>query len=348
MTLKRVLLGSTALLGAGAMLLTAQEASAQVEVSVGGFARWAVAAGNFNDLTGNNNRRSLYFRNDTEVFVTFRGKDDATGTEYGAKVELEADTNALFNADETWLWIKGSWGELRLGDEDGGADMFKVGGASVAAGTGGIDGMGEVAPVPVWPRRSGDATKIVYISPSMGGLSVALSYTPDSGQGGNATFPATNNGSIENWIEGGVRFQGSFGGADIKASVIGGVGKYEAGTAFPLLGDDFWMLGAGVQVGFGGISVAAGYFAERDDQQLAGDRNIWNVGVGGSVGPVDLSLTFAYVDNQTGVEPRNLVFSATYGLFPGMALQGDIAIWDRDVGANDSGVSGVLRLHIAG
>jgi len=72
------------------------------------------------------------------------------------------------------------------------------------------------------------------------------------------------------------------------------------------------------------------------------------VGVGGSVGPVDLSLTFAYADTQAGPEPRNLVFSATYGLFPGMALQGDIAIWDRDVGANDSGVSGVLRLHIAG
>ena len=55
-------------------------------------------------------------------------------------IEFEADTNKTFNTDETWIFLRGGWGEIRLGDEDGVVDNSVVGGQTIAAGTGGIDG----------------------------------------------------------------------------------------------------------------------------------------------------------------------------------------------------------------
>ncbi len=55
-------------------------------------------------------------------------------------IEFEADTNSTANTDETWLFLRGGWGEIRLGDEDGVVDNSVVGGQTIAAGTGGIDG----------------------------------------------------------------------------------------------------------------------------------------------------------------------------------------------------------------
>ena len=84
--------------------------------------------------------RGLDFRNDTEVHVIARGKSEQTGLEYGATIEFEADTNSTLNTDETWIFLRGGWGELRMGDEDGVVDNSVVGGQTIAAGTGGIDG----------------------------------------------------------------------------------------------------------------------------------------------------------------------------------------------------------------
>ena len=38
------------------------------------------------------------------------------------------------------MFLRGGWGEIRLGDEDGVVDNSIVGGQTIAAGTGGIDG----------------------------------------------------------------------------------------------------------------------------------------------------------------------------------------------------------------
>ncbi len=340
MKLKKALLGTTALLGAGAALLVAQPASA-LDVKVGGFSRFLVAFGNLDDESGVADSRSFYFRNDSEVHVTASGKDDATGMEYGAKVEFEVDTNQTVNTDETWIWVSGNWGELRFGDEDGAADNMKVGGFSVAAGTGGIDGAGEVASAPIFFDNSSDATKIRYDSPVIGGFQLGVSYTPDSGHSGSATNPTdTTATDREHWIEAGLVYSGSFSGVDIKASGVLGTADYETG------GNDFFGWGVGAQVGFSGFKVAGGFFDENDD--LGGDRTMWNLGAGAMLGPVDLSVTYARGDiDATNQDPWNLVFSGTVGLFPGVSLQGDVSVFDRDAGGDDDGVTGVARLHIS-
>lgn len=339
MHLKKALLGTTALLGAGAMLVAASNEASALEVKVGGFLRTLAAFGNLDDKSGTADARSFYFRNDSEVHVKVSGKDDATGIEYGGTAEFEADTNATSNTDETWIYIGGGFGQIRLGDEDGAADNMKVGGFSVAAGTGGIDGAGEVATGIIFDNTS-DATKIRYDSPVIGGLQLGVSYTPDSGHGGAGTFPTdTGAGDREHWIEAGLVYSGSFGGVDVKASGVLGSAEYEVDN------DDFFAWGVGAQVGFSGFSVAGGFFDENDD--FGGDRTIWNVGAGASVGPANVSVTFNKIDNDgSSVDPIDLVFSGDVGLAPGLALQGDISWFDNDTGGNDDGVTGVVRVQL--
>ncbi len=342
MYLKKALLGTTALLGVGALMVAdAGQAKAQaLEVSVSGFSRFLAAFGNLEDQSGTTDARSLYFRNDTEVHVKARGTDDATGMRYGATVEFEADTSATGNTDESWIFIGGNWGELRFGDEDGAADNMKVTGATLAAGTGGIDGAGEVANVGIFFDNSSDATKIIYYSPKISGFQVGVSYTPDSGHGGSTTYPTdTTATDREDWIEAGIAYSNTFGAVDVTASVVGSTADYETGN------NDFSAFGGGINIGFSGFTVGGAFFTENDD--VGGDRDIWNVGAGASLGPANLSVTYAKINNDgSNVDPNNIVLSADMGLFPGVALQGDVSFFNRDTGTDDDGVTGVLRLHI--
>ena len=170
--------------------------------------------------------RGLDFRNDTEVHVIARGKSEESGLEYGATIEFEADTNTHLNTDETWIFLRGGWGEIRLGDEDGVVDNSVVGGQTIAAGTGGIDGSDAVitaAPL-VFLSNSNDATKIRYYTPSFGGFSLGVSYTPtqenfNSGAN-NGQFFANKDGAWP-WmprtsVEGGLVYDGDFGGVGLE------------------------------------------------------------------------------------------------------------------------------------
>ena len=147
MHVRNQLLGSTAVVSTTMLLLSGAPDAAEVKpggalnLSIEGFARFEVGGGEQNDLNLDNSfARGLDFRNDTEVHVLARGKSEQTGLEYGATVEFEADTNQTDNTDETWMFMRGGWGELRMGDEDGAVDNSIVGGQTIAAGTGGIDG----------------------------------------------------------------------------------------------------------------------------------------------------------------------------------------------------------------
>ena len=337
MSFKKVLLGTTAVIGASAIMLPTAQAG-DLEVGLSGFMRTLAAFGDLEEESGVANSREFYFRNDSEVNVKASATDDETGLSYGATLELETDTSSTANTDESWIYISGGFGEVRLGDEDGASDNMKVGGFSVAAGTGGIDGAGEVATTAIALRNSSDSTKIRYDSPVIGGLQLGISYTPDGGHGGATENPLDNNGDAEDIIEGGAVYSGSFGGVDVKASIVGFTADFENGG-------DASGIGGGATVGFSGFTVGGGYFTEDNDGQ--GDQDVWNVGVGAALGPANVSVTYGVQDIDGGPEPENLVVSADVGILPGVALQGDVSFFDRDVGGDDDGVTGVARLSVS-
>lgn len=331
MNFKKVLLGTTAVIGATAVISSAQ--AADLEVGLSGFVKTLAAFGDIQEESGDGNSREFYFRNDSEVHVKANATDDETGLSYGATVEFEADTDSSANTDETWIYISGGFGEVRFGDEDGASDNMKVGGFSVAAGTGGIDGAGEVVSTPIALTNSSDATKIRYDSPVIGGLQFGVSFTPDSGHSGGSANPSENNGDFEQMIEAGVVYSGSFSGLDVKGSVVGYSADVENGN-------DASGIGGGATIGFSGFTVGGGYFADED-------QDVWNAGVKGSFGPADISLTYGAADVDNGPEPENIVLSANVGVLPGVSLEGDVSFFDRDAGGDDDGVTGVARLSVA-
>ena len=246
MSLGRIMLSTTTVMGAGMASLGLPLGAGVAEVKPGGvldvtitgFLRAEAGGGEEDDLSLDNSySRGLDFRNDTEVHVLARGKSEQTGLEYGGTIEFEADTNSTFNTDESWVYLRGGWGELRMGDEDGAVDNSIIGGQTIAAGTGGIDGssfvVAGIAGEGVFPTETSDQTKIRYYTPSFGGFSLGVSYTPtsegiDSGAN-NGDFIANKDGALamdaQDTIEGAIVYDGDFGGVGLKASVVGLYGE---------------------------------------------------------------------------------------------------------------------------
>jgi len=338
MNLRNVLLGTTAMLGAAALIVPSTASA--FDVNINGFANFNVIGGDIDEALGRDARDTPDFTTDTEIHIQGVNTDDETGIRYGITVEFEADPQAGEEIDESWIFIDGGFGGFRLGNEDGAVDNMKLGAYAIAAGTGGIDGQGTVGSVGFAPTNSGDSTKIRYDSPSIGGLRIGVSYTPAGGIEGNnqANEVAFN---AEDWLEGGLVYTGSFGGLDLRASGVVGANNGNNGA------DDLFGWNVGAVVGFSGISVAGSFWDEEDGP--AGDRTGYTAGVAAAVGPANLSLTWAHivdVDGPNG-EGTNLVGSASMGVLPGLSLHGDVSFFDKDQGGNDDGVSGVARLRVA-
>ena len=376
MMLRKILLGTSAMVGAGLLAAALPTASQAAEVTPGGaldltltgFMRFEAFGGEQDDRALDDTlSRGLDFRNDSEVHVLARGKDEQSGLEYGATIEFETDTNQSLNTDETWIFLRGGWGEVRMGDEDGVADNSAVGAQTIAAGTGGIDGSDAVisaAPI-VYITNTNDATKIRYYTPSFGGFSAGISYTPTQesvGSGANnGNFFARKNGAAamegQNVVEGGLVYDGEFGGVGVLASVVGLYGELLNGGE-DAFGDDKWQgAQAGVSVDLFGFKLAGSYGYNEVGEQK---NQFVTAGIGAALGPVNTSITAGKVidtnsdfeeANGIGDSAYNVVFSADVAIAPGLVLAGDVASFDNDstgdTGTGDTGWTAVGSFRLS-
>jgi outer membrane protein OmpU len=369
MQLKKLTLGTSALIGAGFLtagtILPAAAAEVKaggaLDITITGFAYFRFHGGEIDDARLDNSfSRNLDFSNDTEVHILARGKDEQSGTEYGATIEFEADTNQTFNTDETWIFLKGGWGEVRLGDEDGVTDNSQVSAATIAAGTGGLDG----SVIDVFAggatfrlSNTDDATKIRYYTPTFGGFSVGVSYTPqqvalNSGVG-NGDNLAPKNVQAQNFVEAALVYKGAFSGVGLLASITGAVCDWKGGG-----GNNCEGVYGGANVDLFGFKLGGGYGTQKFGNA---EKDFFNAGIGAALGPVNTSVTYGKVVNSDNLtfgspaqpvdEPSNLVVSADVALMPGVVLAGDVGWFDndRDGGGptGDQGWQAVGRLGVA-
>ena len=349
MATKNLLLGSTALVGAGLLQigLPGTAGAAEVlpggalDVTISGFARFLATGGDL-DAQRNNDTTStgLDFRNDTEVHVILRGKHDATGMEYGGTVEFEADTNRTDNTDETWLFIRGGFGEARFGDEDGAVDNSAIGAYTVAASTGGIDGtvVDVLAISPVRPTNSNDATKIRYYTPSFGGFQLGVSYTPNADIGVDPTnsFAAVSGDTLANkdvelgdWVEGAAVYKGAFGGVGVQASLVGSIADIKDEAA--LGGDDGWAWYGGAALDLFGFKVAGGF---GDEEFGSLEKTYFNAGGAVKLGPANVSINYGQIidsEGYTADEPNNIILGADVGPMPGLIVGAELLYFDNDI-----------------
>ena len=212
---------------------------------------------------------------EAELWVKATNKSD-NGITYGVRVELEVNTNATGNADEIYAFLKGDFGAVTLGDQDGVSNQWLEGAHKTHAGAsgpfGGLMGLAKVtrglpkyiARTDWQPWTSADATKITYQTPKFSGFQAGISFTPDHKANGSSFGEKDNNGSYENIIEMGLKYGGKFNDVGFNASIV-----HESADAENAGGKQHDVLAAGARLTMGKISGGANFRDNGDLDQTA-------------------------------------------------------------------------------
>ena len=362
--MKKTLLSSSAI--AGAALLAAPVATpafagtAEVgdnfTVSIAGGMRFSILAFD-QDVRAGRGRGYRFATDEAEVKFSAGGVAD-NGLEYGFQMELQTQTNDTANSDETWGYLRGNWGEINLGDQDGAADRMAIGGEDAMPGRGGYDGaVGDVFNLPAdafggpGATFTGDASKATYFTPRFYGFQLGASWTPDANHNGGAPI-VDNDSSYENSASGGINFSDEFSGFGVTVAatvawadereLVGAQGAAVAGSL-----DDAWQYQVGALFSYAGFSLGGAWGGGHN---LSGtlvnagaginrDSGWWaDVGLNYSTGPWKFGGGYFYsvAENNGGgvagpdTEVQIISVGGNYQVAPGMALATDVNFVDTD------------------
>ena len=324
--MKRVLLGSTALVAAGAFAVGAAQADEMmaepVTVGVGGYTTGAIGFASDSD----DNKRSLHIDYVFEI-----GVSGSTTLDNGITVAVSGQigrsgkhNSAIDNFDEIHTTLSGSFGSLRLGRTESAAfnatvaapgaaiggmigvnyDWFSTAGGSVNTYTGLGGGANE------------DSMKVVYTTPNFNGLTIGMSYAPNRGEE-----------NLEQWDGDPPSNRSTAGlgehtaiGATYSTSFMEG-GSLTLGAGYEMASDgssndDPNATRAGINIAFDQISFGGGMY----DEDGVGMQ--MDVGASWTEGATEVGLQYA--NNEAG-DVSKAALHLTYTLGPGVLVGGQVA-----------------------
>ena len=326
--MKKLLLGTTALIAAGAFVGAAQAAdddmmAGPVTVSVAGYTTGAVG---FASDTDDGTRGQ-------QIFNVFEfGVSGSTTLDNGITVAVSAQVGRSSGGDTTecdklpcgggtdidehHTTLSGSFGSLRIGRTESAAFNATV--AAPGAGLGGMIGANypwfSVA-VPSVNTYSGigveDAMKVVYTTPNFNGLTIGASYAPNNS---DATFTGRSTAGMGEHTAVGVTYSTGF--------MEGG--SFTLGAGFETAaggdgGDDPSAMRFGANISVDQISFGGSMF----DEDGVGMQ--YDVGASWTEGATELGLQYGHNEaTDTGSTYAHL----TYTLGPGVLVGGQIAAAD--------------------
>ena len=190
-------------------------------------------------LTSAKGRQRNDFRTEAELNVYADGIA-ANGMRYGAMLELQMDglittsgSGTGVDYDELYGFVKGSWGELRFGQEDSAASLMQIRRPSVLwMGTDDawdeftVNQPGGTPYVMSGMNDGSDITKIIYLSPQFAGFDAGVSYAPNAFEGENFLNPSSTTAfqrdftNFTNQITGALRYRGTFGDIGVATSFV--------------------------------------------------------------------------------------------------------------------------------
>jgi outer membrane protein OmpU len=363
--MKKILLGSTALVAAGMIAGGAAKAEDQpIAVSVGGYYLSAFAImdqDNEGDSAGTstrnefaNNTNTTAFGQDVEINVGGSATFD-NGLTAGFKFVIEgnASGDGSESADERFVFFRGNWGQIRVGSTESARQEF----TNFAPGGSGIFGVNTpffifanpgnaqgIFNVRTYDDGLGneDSTKIVYFSPSFNGFSFALSYAPSDARqsqyGGNTRDVS---GQLLDQVSGAVAFDKDFGG--FKMRLAAGYESYNldrcgSTVASQNCEDSPASWHAGGTFTIGKVSFGGGYLngdlVSNATSTASRDREDFDIGIAYWDAMWGVGLQYGRAE-QEGTDRRDEIFdvvalNGTYILGPGVSLQAQV-----DVGAFD-------------
>ena len=364
--MKKLLYGSTALLTAGAFLsgpaLAAEEG---IKLTLGGYMNNFFTFGDVDNNAGVDRNATGMF-NDGEVH--FKGETTLdNGITFGAQTQLEMFGDSARGGtgdviDESYAYIRGSFGNIRAGSENSAAYLMHYAapyvGAPVNSGwvstfipdDGGAQTGGGGFRTPrlsTFLDWNNDENVITYFTPRFSGFQLGATYAPTvSGSGDGANFPveADKDTEFHNGFAVGVNFVESFSGVDV--AVAGGYRFAEApntpglGGNLAGKGDDLEQFSTGVNLGWGGFTLGGSYAKEKSGRGTDGDA--WDVGVSYGTGPWAVGLTY-FQSEVTGSgtgddELQNANIGVSYAVGPGITAAAG-AMWNDSESSNSGGES---------
>lgn len=371
--MKKILLGTTALIGSAALFAGAANAAETPKITLGGFSNFEAG---FVSEDLDTNLRSGAFRTDNVITVRVAGKNDM-GLGYGAGIDLEADTssnvdNAGVNAERTFVYVDGKWGKLQGGSDLGVTKTMKIDASSIARATGGIDGdftyfmtsssgrtiatpdlfldYGTASGVQLGDESQQTINKVSYYTPRFAGFQAGVSYLFDTtgGDRGQALSRGNNTtGEAQNVILGALNYEGKFSNVGVALGATGEFGNAEDNTYNNLR---TWQ--AGAKFDFMGFSLAGSYGNLGDSLNLKSvgsdsGTHFWTVGGAYEVGPFGASVTYLNSRVDTGAAHNdfsNLSFGVDYKLAAGLTPYAEVNVVRLDPTAtvNDNDATVVI------
>jgi predicted porin len=324
--MKKILLGSTALVAAGVIAGGAAQAEDQpIAVGVGGYYQSAMAVidQDSNDGQYADQTNSIAFGQDLEIRVhgsaTF---DNGLTTGFVANIEGNAGGDQSETLDERFVFFRGNFGQFRVGATESARQEF-TNFAPNGAGIFGVDtpffifadpgNASGIFNIRTYDDGLGteDALRLIYFSPSFNGFEFALSYAPSDNTnaqyGNNArsglNWDATNTGvgTLLDHLSAAIKFAHDFG--DFGINVMGGYEHYNLDKCSTTAGSqacdnspESWQFGGNVT--FGKIAVGGTYL---NSDQVANTTPTASQPKGSGRTRTDWDVGVSYWDAMWGV-----------------------------------------------
>jgi outer membrane protein OmpU len=214
--MKKLLLGSTALVVGGVMAAPAMAAD-PIKLGIGGYYTFYALAGNVDSSYAFNGGFTTYkglaFTQEGEIHFTGQTKLD-NGTSVGLTVELEAWNSGsggvtATQIDEAFIFAFGDWGRTELGSRDAASYRMYYGTPSALIGWGAFQhnhnwansimmannkAYGRTMATTITPTWQ-DVNRINYFTPRFQGLQIGVGYAPKLNAAAGA-FGATGPGNL--------------------------------------------------------------------------------------------------------------------------------------------------------
>jgi hypothetical protein len=317
-----------------------------LSIKVGGFMKAAVGFseqdGSFeatSSATARVGYDSFNQYNDSEIYFTGSTKLD-NGIDVSVTVQLEADqVKNGTQIDASFMRLTGGFGDLRLGSGSFASAML----ANKAPWTGAMNPHGgdysawivkpsanSLSAVQGTSIGGGDDMKIAWISPTISGLRLGLSYEPSSNNSDAPPAVGGNDGTDVQTYDVAINYATKVGSADVKADVAY-FEKHGAATS----SNATWRMGATVSAG--GVTIGGSYMdvdnIDTGRGGLAGsdEETAYDIGAMYATGPFKVSATYLHAEQPLASgtagddEHDKFILGMNYNMGPGVDLQGALA-----------------------
>ncbi len=217
--MKKVILGTTALVAASALTAGSASAAEKIKLNVGGYMQTSFVVADYDTDT---DQLPTDVRYEGEVHFTGSTVLD-NGLKFGVNIQLEA-RQSTDQIDETFIFVEGAFGRVNLGSENAASYLMHYASPSPVIGwtlndsNANASGFGTPA---TSATEVSDADKITYFTPRFSGFQLGASYTPDGDEEtGTASpySPIQDEGAADEAYSIGVNYIGKFSGVSVKAS----------------------------------------------------------------------------------------------------------------------------------